>query len=356
MLKRPWIPVIALCLAAVGLILIPRGATGEPGKPASLAGTLIHDSVAPNFRLRDQFGKSVSLSQFRGHVVLLTFMEAHCNELCPRVADKLRRTVAGLGPTGQRHVTVLVVSTDPEGDTTSAVRQFSIHHGMLNRWHYLLGNRKQLLPVWQSYYIYAAPKGASASADQAHTSATYFIDQKGRERVLIGDDPDSVALDEDTRILLGLKVSSAASPPAPEVAHPAPDFSLPSVKGRTIRLSSLRGKVVLLNFWATWCTACKSEMPMLRSWYARLQSRGFIVLGVDQQEDRGTASAYMRNLKITYPVVLDQDGAVSARYNVVGLPTSLLIDREGTVSAIKIGALDNGFLKSYIDPLLSGAR
>jgi cytochrome oxidase Cu insertion factor (SCO1/SenC/PrrC family) len=354
MLKRSWVPVIALCLAAVGLLLIPRGPTGESSQLTTLSGTLLHDSVAPNFGLKDQLGRKVTLSQFRGKVVLLTFMEAHCNELCPRVADKLRRTLVDLGPAGRRKVVVMVVSTDPEGDTSSAIRQFSIHHGMLNRWHYLRGSRKQLLPVWQSYYIYAAPKGASASVDQAHTSATYFIDQRGHERVLMGGDPDSLALENDTRILLGIKVPST-SPPAPEISHPAPDFSLTSVKGPSLRLSSLRGKVVLLNFWATWCTVCKSEMPMLRSWYARMGSAGVVVVGVDQQEDRSTAAAYMRSLNITYPVVLDQSGAVSAQYNVVGLPSTLLINQDGTVTAIKIGALDNGFLKSHIDPLLPKA-
>jgi cytochrome oxidase Cu insertion factor (SCO1/SenC/PrrC family) len=211
MLKRSWVPVIALCLAAVGLFLIPRGATGE--QPPTLSGTILHDSVAPNFALKDQFGKRVTLSRFRGQVVLLTFMEAHCNELCPRVADKLRRTLVDLGTAGQHRVTVLVISTDPKGDTTSAVRQFSSHHGMLNRWHYLLGSRNQLLSVWRSYYIYAAPKGASASADQAHTSATYFIDQRGRERVLMGGDPDSVALENDTRILLGIRFCPPHPPP-----------------------------------------------------------------------------------------------------------------------------------------------
>lgn len=355
MRKTPWILVTLIGLAGLGALLIPREVGGQPAPP-SLAGTVFaKEPAAPDIRLTDQFGHQVELSRLRGRTVVLTFLESHCTQLCPLVAEKMRRLLAGLGPDA-RLVTVLAISTDPEGDTPASVRSFSRKHGMLHRWHYLAGSRARLAPVWRSYYIYAAPRGASASLDAAHTSATYLIDSRGRERVLMGGDPDASSLDRDVRLLAGLPagLDFARSAPAPEVGHPAPNFALRTPAGSTVRLSSLRGKVVLLNFWATWCTACRSEMPRLAGWYRQLRAREFVVLGVDQQESSGVAAQYARRLHIPYPIVVD-GGTISADYDVVGLPTSLLIGRHGAVAAVKLGTLDSSFLKDAIRPLVGGS-
>jgi cytochrome oxidase Cu insertion factor (SCO1/SenC/PrrC family) len=269
------------------------------------------------------------------------------------VAEKIRHTVDGLGQEGSR-VAVLAVSTDPEGDTPQASRTFSAEHKMLHRWHYLTAPRARLARVWRAYYVYAAPPGASATLDSAHTSATYLIDASGRERVLMGGDLDATALDRDVRILAGLPLQKSPSDVAPEVGALAPEFTLRTTRGASLRLSSLRGKTVLINFWATWCTACRSEMPRLAAWYRQMKGRGLVVLGVDQQDDVGSVRAYARKLHIPYPVVLDSGGDVSARYNTVFLPTSLLVNQNGAVAAIKVGVLDQTFLRRQIRPLLSG--
>jgi cytochrome c biogenesis protein CcmG, thiol:disulfide interchange protein DsbE len=336
-------------LAGVGLLMVtPGSGTAEP----ALAGTLLHSRNAPDFRLVDQFQRPSSLSQFRRHPVVVTFLAAHCRETCPLVADKIREAVSTLGRGGQQ-ISILVISTDPEGDTSPAVRQFLRTHGMLYRWHYLVGSRRQLSRVWHEYYIYAAPKGAPPALRDGHTTATYLIDSRGREQVLLTGVLDELVLVRDLQILAGLPVTLAASTsPAPQVQHPAPDFMLPGLAGTPITLKRFRGKVVLVNFWATYCPPCRTGMPMLAGWYHRLYGQGFVVLGVDQQESRGDVGAFLQRLHIRYPIALDESGAVSARYNVVDLPTSFLVDRSGTIQSVHIGMLTADYLRRQVMPLL----
>lgn len=353
--RKVWIGIAVLTLMGLGLLFIPRNiGQSSPTAPRTLLGTVLQKKeMAPPFRLRDQFGRSVSLSSFRGRPVVLTFMEAHCTQLCPRVADKLHQMANEVDPTGKK-VAILAMTTDPEGDIPVSDRTFSRQHGLLTRWHYLTGSRKQLTPLWHAYYIYAAPKGSSPALDAAHTSATYLIDRSGRERVLMGGDLDVSALEWDVRILAGLPLRTLTHlDPAPEVGHPAPDFALKTPSGNTIDLHSLRGKVVLLNFWATWCHPCRSEMPRLSAWYRRLRMKGFVVLGVDQQEGARAALDYAHRVRAPYPLALDSDGNVSAEYDVVGLPTSYLIDRQGIVRAVNLGIVSENYLTKHVHPIMA---
>lgn len=331
------------------MILLPRSPSA--GAP-TLVGTSLQMKPAPNLQLADQFGRRITLSQFRGHPVVLTFLESHCKSTCPVVAEKLRQA---LDDRGLRRVAVLAVSVDPEHDSMAAVVAFSREHGLLHRWHYLTGSRAQLVRVWRRYYVYAAPRGASRAATQGHTAATFLLDPRGRERILLTGNPSEVALHQDLRILSGLPVTLAGSmSPAPEVGHPAPSFALSSLTGKPVSLRALRGRVILLNFWATWCTACRTEMPRLVAWFTAYHRRGFTVVGIDLQEDPGTVRAFTRRYHVWYPILLDQAGDVSARYNVVGLPTSFLIDRHGAVQSVHIGIVESGYLRSTVLRVLQG--
>jgi len=305
------------------------------------------------FRLHDQFGRSVTPGQFHGRPIVITFMEAHCQELCPIVAEKLRRTISALGPAGRR-IVLLAISTAPESDTVSAVRRFSQAHGMFHRWHYLTGSRQRLQPVWRAYAVYAGPANAPPAIRDMHTSVTYLIDTSGREQVLFASSLDTPSLDHDLRILSGLPVGSIGREDtvAPGEGHAAPDFVLRSVAGPSVALSSFFGKVVLVNFWATWCIPCRTEMPEIAGWYRRLRGRGLVVLGVDKQEPRGDVVPFLHSVHASYPVVLDSDGSVSALYNIIGLPTSVVVDRQGVIRTVHIGIIDHAFLKGQLEPLL----
>ena len=168
---------------------------------SGLQGTDLGGVPAPNFRLIDQFGRPISLAQFKGKPVVLTFLYTHCPDQCPLTAEKLHAVMLSLGSDAQR-VGVVAVSTDPRRDTTAAALNFSQVHRMQNYWHYLLGTESELSPVWSSYSVYAAPTPTSTGGSVAHTTAVYVIDKQGRERVFFGSDFTSEQLTKDLQILL----------------------------------------------------------------------------------------------------------------------------------------------------------
>jgi thiol-disulfide isomerase/thioredoxin len=104
-----------------------------------------------------------------------------------------------------------------------------------------------------------------------------------------------------------------------------------------VSLAGLRGHVVLLNFWATWCLDCRQEMPALETLHRRFRARGLAVVGVNAREGLTVVQGYARELGLTFPLVLDADGAVMIRYGVIGLPTTFLIGRNGRAVALAVG-------------------
>lgn len=111
-----------------------------------------------------------------------------------------------------------------------------------------------------------------------------------------------------------------------------------NVSGGTVSLSSYAGKVVLLNFFATWCGPCRSEMPDIEKVYAKFKNQGLVVLAVDLQEGPAAVKRYAHELGLTFPIALDQSGRIGVTYGARGIPTSYLIDRSGDVVAGTIGA------------------
>jgi len=145
-----------------------------------------------------------------------------------------------------------------------------------------------------------------------------------------------------------------ALPPAQSVTvsqEEAPDFSLQTVDGKTITLTDLRGKVVLLNFWATWCPPCNAEMPDLDALQrAYSAEHDFTVLGVNLQEDRTVVEKYAHAAGITFPLLLDEDGDVStSRYSVRTLPMSFIIDRDGRIRDAWTGRLSRGAMVDRLE-------
>lgn len=120
-------------------------------------------------------------------------------------------------------------------------------------------------------------------------------------------------------------------------AREAPDFTLRNPAGRTLALSALRGQVVFLNFWATWCSPCKIEMPEMEQLHREFKSQGLAVVGVDLDESPELVAKFMRELGLTFPVVVDTGSHVASRYRVLGLPTTVLIDRQGRTRGWAVG-------------------
>lgn len=135
-------------------------------------------------------------------------------------------------------------------------------------------------------------------------------------------------------------------PAAPNVLRyeppkPAPDFALPDLDGKAVRLATLRGKVVLLSFWATWCLPCREEAPSLNKLYADLGGRGLEMLLISFREDPELVRRTAREWGYVAPVLIDRSGDVTGRlYGVWGPPTAYLVDRGGQLVARVTGALD----------------
>jgi thiol-disulfide isomerase/thioredoxin len=118
----------------------------------------------------------------------------------------------------------------------------------------------------------------------------------------------------------------------------ATDFTLESLDGKTSSLSAYKGRFVFLNFWATWCPPCRSEMPAMQALYSRLEASGFVILAVDLAEKADTVRAYVKEKGLTFPVLLDKTGEVGSIYGAQSIPTTYLIDRAGKVLGRGIGA------------------
>ncbi len=129
---------------------------------------------------------------------------------------------------------------------------------------------------------------------------------------------------------------------------PAPNFQLQTPEGQTVSLSDFRGKQVVLNFWATWCPPCRSEMPDMQQLYDERQS-DLVVLAVDVQEAGAPVRRFTDQLGLSFPVVLDTNGEVTQSFGVQSLPTSFFIDREGRVAAFNMGALNKSAIAKKLD-------
>ena len=119
----------------------------------------------------------------------------------------------------------------------------------------------------------------------------------------------------------------------------APDFTLRTLSGPNTRLQEQRGRVVMINFWATWCGPCRQEMPHLNRLYDKYRSAGFVLLGVNVDDDARNAADVALKLGIKFPVLLDTDKAVSHLYDLSTMPSTVLIDRDGRVRYIHKGYL-----------------
>ncbi len=115
----------------------------------------------------------------------------------------------------------------------------------------------------------------------------------------------------------------------PGKQKPAPEFVLNDLSGKAITLKSLRGKVVFLNFWATWCNPCRREMPALEKLHREFRDRGLEIVGVNVREGKDDIRRFLQELGLTFTVLLDKDGEVSDQYGVWGLPVSYIISRKG---------------------------
>ncbi len=162
-------------------------------------------------------------------------------------------------------------------------------------------------------------------------------------------------------VFFGLPSAPADSLPQPTAGAPqisiagletggqAPGFELVAADGTMVGLADYLGDVVLINFWATWCAPCRTEMPLLQSTFESFRDQGFIVLGIDFDESADLVASFGEELGLTFPLLLDPGGKIQQQYKVRGYPTTVVLDREGLIRSYHIGILTQSQLDGYLE-------
>jgi cytochrome c biogenesis protein CcmG/thiol:disulfide interchange protein DsbE len=141
--------------------------------------------------------------------------------------------------------------------------------------------------------------------------------------------------------------------PSPLVGRPAAPFSLTTLEGQPLSLADQRGKVVVLNFWASWChPACYDEAPALERSWRGYRDRGVVVIGIDVQDTAEAARKFMSDFSLSFPNVRDLAGKVSVDYGVYGVPETFFIDRKGVIRAKHVGAVNDAIFRAEVERLL----
>jgi thiol-disulfide isomerase/thioredoxin len=175
-------------------------------------------------------------------------------------------------------------------------------------------------------------------------------------------------------LLLIAACSSSAGDPAPTIppiesetlptaepigrflaaGSPAPSFTLKTLDGGRVSLSDYTGRPVFINFWATWCGPCRTEMPEIVAAYEAHKGEGLAVLAVDatQLDIVDDVRAFAQQFKMPFPVLLDEDNVVNEAYSIIGLPTSVFVDAEGQVSGVNIGPMTSDVIEKYLADIL----
>ena len=193
-------------LAILALVATACGSGDSDNEPAASADSAFsglevsEPAPAPEIALRDQAGKPVRLSEERGRVVLVTFLYTRCPDVCPIIAESLNRVLVALGA-DRSSVRVLAVSVDPKGDTPARVRSYAAIHRLRPEFHYLLGSKRELEPVWRDYDVQAFAADPENELVE-HTAQTLLVDPEGMIQVVFPANATTDAVLHDVRLFL----------------------------------------------------------------------------------------------------------------------------------------------------------
>ena len=143
---------------------------------------------------------------------------------------------------------------------------------------------------------------------------------------------------------------------SPLVGRAAPNFTLPQLDGPPVTLAKLRGQIVVINFWASWCTECQVEQAALDQAWRRFRDSGVVVIGVDFEDSAGAARGYVRTDGVTYPVVADAGSKTALAYGLRGVPETFVVNSSGRIVNHVIGPVGGAALTSVINSMLTGAQ
>ena len=339
---------------------VSASSTSSPGgmqaNPASSAaemnpnldlGSSLNSLPAPDIKLVNQFGQPMSLSQFRGKVVMLGFEDSECTTVCPLTTQSMLQAKQLLGTAGNQ-VQLLGVDANPDATSVADVLSYSRAHGMVNQWDFLTGSPAQLKSVWSAYHI--AVQVEQGQID--HTPALFVIDPQGREQKLyltqmayssVGQSAQVLA-DELSSLLPGHPhVASQESLASITVQGPSDHVALPSATSDT-QVVLGPGSPHLVLFFATWLSEVsdlKSELIDGNAYAAAARKAGNghglpPLVAVDETVVEPSAQAvrtYLSGLgtPLSYPVALDTTGRVADGYSVQDQPWLALVSASGKI-------------------------
>jgi cytochrome oxidase Cu insertion factor (SCO1/SenC/PrrC family) len=369
--------VALITLAVLGVLAGAAGCSTGSGSPAAASspattanaagmynpnldmGSSLGSHPAPDFRLTNQFGQPMSLSQFRGKVVMLSFEDSECTTVCPLTTQSMLEAKQLLGAAGDK-VQLLGVDANPDATKVADVLAYSRAHGMVNQWDFLTGSLPQLKSTWGAYDV--AVQIEQGQID--HTPALFVIDQQGRERKLyltqmayssIGQSAQVLA-DEIASLLPGHPhVASQQSLATISVTGPAAQVTLPSAQSGAAAVTLGPPKPRLVMFFATWLsevTDLKSELIGANAYVAAARREGLPQLtAVDEtvvEPSDQTVRSYLRSLgtALNYPVALDTTGRVADGYQVQDQPWFALVSASGKIVWSHDGWLSPAALES----------
>jgi cytochrome oxidase Cu insertion factor (SCO1/SenC/PrrC family)/thiol-disulfide isomerase/thioredoxin len=336
-----FLALVAIAVLIIGGLTSPTSSDALANNPYLDPGTPL-TRVAPAFTLTDQFGRSVSLSSFRGKVVLLAFNDSECTTICPLTTTAMLDAKAMLGQAGKQ-VQLLGIDANPKSTSLEDVFSYSQLHGMLTAWHFLTGSLPQLQRVWKAYGIEAAIQ----AGEVAHTPALFVIDPQGHERRLYITQQSYSAVGQLGQLLA--QEASQLLPGHPAVnSHlsysqingiaPSTSVTVPRAGGGSLRLGP--GKPRVYAFFATWDQEILGLAPGLEGLggYAAVAHRlGLPPLeAVDEGsvEPPGALSRFLASLPrpLSYPVGIDTDGRLADGYEVEGLPWLMVVSGTGRIA------------------------
>jgi cytochrome oxidase Cu insertion factor (SCO1/SenC/PrrC family) len=313
----------------------------------------------PPFELQDQNGRPFDNASVRGRDLVIAAFHTTCHETCP-LYTALFFQIAKHVPSD---VTLVEVTTDPANDTAPALKDYSRSIGA--GWTFATGSRQQVESFWK-------PFGVELSNGDQHTSTLALVDRHGFVRLVYRGVPDvghdmppelvtqlsATGLGElsgggdgwgSGEVLQALLTITGPEQPSSGGGGAAPDFSLKATDGATTRLSDLGGKVLVINFWATYCPPCRAEMPMLVRDVGVAPGARLVL--VDEGDSPDAARGFLSALGITQPALLDSDLSVGHAYGAVALPTTVFVKPDGTIAVRQVGQLDESVLTAELASL-----
>ncbi len=358
--RRP--PRRARIAAAAGLALLAlaaavAGCGQQPAAPAMSSGALAANPAvdpgtplggrpAPGLRLQDQFGRTVSLAQFRGKAVLLAFVDSRCSTICPLTTTSMLQAARLMGAAGNR-VQLVGIDANPKATRVSDVRAYSAAHGMMHSWEFLTGSLGQLTQVWKDYHVYV--KAINGNID--HEPAIYLIRPDGREQSVFLTQMAYAAPGQQAQVLAD--ATAGVLPGHPGITHsvslrylpgigPAAAAALPvaggRAAGRTVMFGA--GHAHLVVFFATWVdenSNLAQQLLTLNGYQRAARARGWPqVVAVDEASTESSPSALPSFLAGLhggpgYPVVVNRYGQLADGYGVQDQPWIELVSATGKI-------------------------